>query len=379
MQGAEPVRPLDQVLVLDFSTLLPGPMASLLLAEAGADVIKIERPDRGDEMRSYMPRVNEDSANFVLLNRGKRSIALDLKAPDAVSRLTPLIERADVLIEQFRPGVMERLGLGCEAVRAINPRLVYCSLTGWGQTGPKAQVAAHDLNYLAETGVLGLTAGADGAPVLPPVLIADLAAGTYPAVLNILLALRQRDVSGEGCRLDIAMGDNLLTLMYWALANGFVAGAWPGRADALVTGGSPRYQIYRTADDHHLAAAPLEDKFWARFCELIALAPEHRGDDAPPRAAIAAIGAIIARHDAAHWHRIFAGEDVCCSIVTDLRTALADPHLQSRRLFEHRVRAGDRELPALPVPVAPCFRGSPESLTAPPLGEALDLLPVQGN
>jgi crotonobetainyl-CoA:carnitine CoA-transferase CaiB-like acyl-CoA transferase len=173
--------PLSGIRVLDFSTLLPGPMAGLFLVEAGAEVIKIERPGMGDEMRTYMPRLGEDSANFVLLNRGKRSIAIDLKAPDAVTRLTPLIERSDVLIEQFRPGVMDRLGLGYAALCQINPRLIYCSITGFGQTGPRRDMAAHDLNYLALAGLLSLTGGRDSAPGMPHMPIADIAAGTYPA------------------------------------------------------------------------------------------------------------------------------------------------------------------------------------------------------
>jgi alpha-methylacyl-CoA racemase len=368
------MRPLEKILVLDFSTLLPGPMASLLLAEAGAEVVKIERPGRGDEMRSYQPRAGEDSANFVLLNRGKRSIAIDLKAPDAVALLTPLIERADVLIEQFRPGVMARFGLGYDDVRRVNPRLIYCSITGWGQRGPKSQIAAHDLNYMAETGVLSVTSSTDGAPALPPVLVADLAAGTYPAVLNILLALRQRDLNGEGCCLDIAMGDNLFTLMYWGLASGFTAGKWPGAGDALVTGGSPRYQIYKTADNQYLAAAPLEDKFWDRFCEIVGLSAEFRCEYSPAGAAIVAVREIIGRQTSQHWRRAFEGEDVCCSIISDLRTAIDDPHVQSRRLFEHRVRAGICCLPALPVPIAAAFRGQPGELLAPQLGEAQDIL-----
>ena len=202
-------QPLAGVRVLDFSTLLPGPMATLLLAEAGAEVIKIERPGRGDEMRSYVPKFGTDSINFALLNRGKRSLAIDLKAPDAVARLRPLIESADVVVEQFRPGVMDRLGLGYDAMRALNPRIVYCAITGYGQYGPRADVAAHDLNYVSDSGMLALTAGADGAPVLPPALIADIAGGTYPAVLNILLALRERDQTGLGRKLDVAMADNL--------------------------------------------------------------------------------------------------------------------------------------------------------------------------
>src|SRR5215204_435609 len=141
------MQPLKGIRVLDFSTLLPGPLATLLLAEAGAEVIKIERPGRGDEMRSYEPKFGTDSVNFALLNRGKRSVALDLKAPDALERLRPLLETSDVVVEQFRPGVMDRLGLGYDALSRMNPRIVYCAITGYGQDGPRAQVAAHDLNY----------------------------------------------------------------------------------------------------------------------------------------------------------------------------------------------------------------------------------------
>ena len=259
-------QPLKGVCVLDFSTLLPGPLATLMLADAGAEIIKIERPGTGDEFRSFVPKFGHSSVNFALVNRGKRSVTIDLKAADAQTRLRPLIERADVVVEQFRPGVMDRLGFGYDALAAISPRIVYCAITGYGQTGPKAQVAAHDLNYLAETGLLGLAAGADGAPIVPPALIADIAGGAYPAMINILLALRERDISGRGCRLDVAMTDNLFTFMYWALGNGQAAGKWPRPGDELVSGGSPRYQIYRTRDDTFLAAAPMEQRFWDNFC-----------------------------------------------------------------------------------------------------------------
>ena len=205
-----PRLPLDGVKVLDFSTLLPGPLASLLLAEAGAQVVKVERPG-GEDMRRYPFPFGETSANFALLNRGKTSLCLDLKDHDDRRRLEPYIAGADVLIDQFRPGVMDRLGLGYDRLREINPRLIYCSITGYGQDGPRRDAAGHDLNYLAETGLLGLTRGADGAPVLPAILAGDIGGGAYPAVINILLALRRRDADGAGCRLDIAMADNLFT------------------------------------------------------------------------------------------------------------------------------------------------------------------------
>lgn len=368
------MQPLEGVLVLDFSTLLPGPCASLLLADAGARVVKIEKPGHGDEMRTYTPKIGEDSINFSMLNRGKQSLAIDLKDPESVTRLRPLIERADVLIEQFRPGVMERLGLGYETVRRINPQLVYCSITGWGQTGPKAKTAGHDLNYMAETGLLGLTAGNSGEPVLPPILAADIAGGAYPAVMNILLGLTQRDRTGLGSYLDICMADNLFTFMYWGLGNGFGVNHWPSPGDEMVTGGSPRYQIYPTADGRYLAAAPLEDKFWNIFCELIELPEPLRLPDAPAAAVKAAVGERIARGSSEHWKALFTGQDVCCSIVATLEEAVCDAQVKARGIFERELEVAGRKLPALPTPVAPLFRNAAACESAPRLNETCDPL-----
>lgn len=361
--------PLEGIRVLDFSTLLPGPMATLVLAEAGAEVIKIERPERGDEMRSYVPKFGEDSANFALLNRGKRSVAIDLKAPDAVGRLRPLVDSADVLVEQFRPGVMDRLGLGYEALSQTNPGLVYCSITGHGQSGPRAGEAGHDLNYMAETGMLALAGDREGTPVVPGVLTADLAGGTYPAVVNILLALHARVQTGRGRRLDISMCDNLFPLMYWALGNGFAAGAWPRPGGELVTGGSPRYQIYRTKDGGFIAAAPLEEKFWQNFCEIIGLDVGLRDDGRDPAATIAAVQRIIASATAAKWAAAFAGRDACCNVVQGLEDAVNDPHFRDRGLFAHALSAGGESIPALPMPLDPSLRRpSGESFGYPALG-----------
>ena len=368
------MQPLAGIRVLDFSTLLPGPLATLLLAEAGAEVIKIERPGRGDEMRSYAPKLGTDSVNFGLLNRGKRSIAIDLKAPGAVAQLTPLIRNTDVVVEQFRPGVMDRLGLGYDALKKINPRLIYCAITGYGQHGPRADVAAHDLNYVADAGMLALAADADGAPVLPAALLADIGGGSYPAVINILFALRQRDRTGEGCKLDIAMGDNLFTFMYWAIGNGLTAGAWPRPGGDLVTGGSPRYNIYRTRDDKFIAAAPLEQKFWENFCAAIQLPAALREDAKDARATRAAVADTIRRKTAAEWRACFAGKDVCCCVMTTIEDALADPHFAARGVFAHRLAADGKSITALPVPVADAFRSQATESGYPALGEANPLL-----
>ncbi len=367
------MQPLAGIRVLDFSTLLPGPLATLLLAEAGAEVIKIERPGTGDEMRGYEPKFGDDSVNFALLNRGKRSIAIDLKQPGVVERLLPLVKSADVIVEQFRPGVMDRLGLGYDAVSRINPRIIYCAITGYGQSGPKAMTAAHDLNYAAATGMLSLAAGADGAPVPPPVLVADIGGGSYPAVINILLALRERERSGRGCKLDIAMADNLFTFMYWAMGDGLVAQRWPQPGRARVTGGSPRYRIYRTRDDHYIAAAPLEERFWQNFCEAIGLAPDARDDSRDPQAAIRAVAARIREQTAEEWCTRFAGKDLCCNVVGSIEQALADPHFKARGVFDRKLTADGKTLPALPVPVASGYRGA-SAAGYPALGEANGLL-----
>ncbi len=368
------MRPLEGIRVLDFSTLLPGPLATLLLAEAGAEVIKVERPGRGDEMRSYTPKFGADSVNFALLNRGKRSIAIDLKHKSAVEELMPLLKSADVIVEQYRPGVMDRLGLGYEVLNKINSRIIYCAITGYGQSGPRADVAAHDLNYVAEAGMLALAAGADGAPVVPAALIADIGGGTYPAVINILLALRERDRTGRGCKLDVAMADNLFTFMYWALGSGLAAGQWPAPGGDLVTGGSPRYNVYRTRDGEFVAAAPLEDKFWENFCALIGLAPEFKDDSRDAAATRRAVAQKIAAKTADEWRALFAGKDLCCCIVGSVEEASRDPHFVSRGVFAAKLAAGGKEISALPVPVAPRFRAQPETTGYPGLGEANSML-----
>jgi alpha-methylacyl-CoA racemase len=366
--------PLSGIRVLDFSTLLPGPMATLLLAEAGAEVIKVERPD-GEDMRRYEPRFGNTSANFAMLNRGKRSVALDLKAPDAKTRLRPLLETADVLVEQFRPGVMDRLGLGYDALREINPRLVYCSITGYGQEGPKASIAAHDLNYQADTGMLNLAAGSDGAPVVPQALVADIAGGSYPAVMNILLALRQRDRTQTGCYIDISMTDCLFPFMFWAMGTGNTTGKWPRPGQELLSGGSPRYQVYRTADGQFLAAAPLEDRFWDVFCDVVELPVSLRDDSTDGQATVRAVADLIAKRPAAEWMQRFEGRDACCNLVRNIEEALRDPHYRGRELFAHAITAtSGGTLMASSVPFASALREPRTEVPYPALGADNDLL-----
>jgi len=363
------MAPLKDILVIDFSTLLPGPMTTLFMADAGATVIKVERPGTGDDMRGYDPIIDGTGVNFSMLNRGKNSLVLDLKNPVAIEELRPLIERADVIVEQFRPGVMGRLGLGYEDIRAINPDIIYCSITGWGQAGAKAKEAGHDLNYMAETGVLGLSIGSDGSPTLPPILAADIAGGAYPALVNILLALRQRDIVGIGCWIDVSMGENLFPFLYWALGNANALERWPVAGGETVTGGTPRYQIYRTLDRRHVAAAPLEEKFWRNFTSIIGLDPDLVDDSRDPQKTKAAIAKLIASRSAEDWSEAFRGTDVCCSIVLTLEEALREPHWRTRGTFGRSLAIGGKTIPALPSIVAPGFRDENTSCQAPELGQ----------
>jgi crotonobetainyl-CoA:carnitine CoA-transferase CaiB-like acyl-CoA transferase len=217
--------------------------------------------------------------------------------------------------------------------------------------------------------MLGLSVDSHGSPIPPPALIADIGGGAYPAVINILLALRHRDLTGEGCRLDIAMTDNLFTLMYWALAEGWGAGNWPKPSGGLVTGGSPRYQVYQTADGRHMAVAPLEDRFWDIFCDTVDLEDRFRSAAADPQETRKAIAMKMLTRTSDEWMRLFEGKDVCCSPIATLEEATMNPHFSARRLFEYRVATDDGLMPALPVPINELFRSPQAVQPYPRLGE----------
>jgi alpha-methylacyl-CoA racemase len=279
----------------------------------------------------------------------------------------PLLKRADILIEQFRPGVMARLGLGYDDVRALNPRIIYCSISGYGQSGPRAGEAGHDINYVGNTGLLDLQSGPIERPVLPPVLIADIAGGSFPAVINILLALRSRDRSGHGCQLDIAMTDAMFTFAWYALALG-AAAKFPKPGEMWLVGSSPRYQLYPTKDGRIVACGAIEQKFWTAFSAAIGLAAEFVDDKGDGSATREAVAKLILAKTADDWRPILAAADCCATIVTPLDEAIRDPHFVQRGLFAHQVAtASGKTLPALPVPIAPAFRETPDAKTAPKL------------
>ena len=364
---------LEGIKVIDFSTLLPGPLASLFLAETGAEVIKIEKPGVGDEIRLSNPQWGEQSVSFSLLNRGKKSLSLDLKDPKNLKILIPILKEADIIIEQFRPGVMKRLGLDYDSIKKINQDIIYISITGYGQYGPKSMVAGHDLNYIGNAGLLSISMGRENDTVVPPALVADIAGGSYPAVINILLALRKRDLNKEGSYIDLSMTENLFPFMFWGLGSGFAHNKWPGNSDGVLSGGSPRYNIYKTSDGSYVAAAPLEDRFWNKFCEAIELPKKFIKMQNDQEKVIKEIRKIIGQKEKNYWLDVFNKADCCCSIVKSIEEAINDNHFKVRKIFENKIinNLGE-EIPALPIPVDMQFRKDQKRASAPSLGDVND-------
>jgi len=267
---------LENVRVLDLSRMLPGPFASMMLGDLGAEIIKVEEPRTGDPTRWSLPLIAGQSAAFLQVNRNKKSIAIDLKRDEGREIFLKLAERADVVLDQFRPGVVDRLGVGYAAVSEVNPRIVYCSLTGFGQDGPHRDRSGHDLNYLALSGVLGLTTDERGKPVIPGVQVADLAGGMI-AAYGIIAALYARERTGRGQFVDVSMYDVMMAMLPVPAAQYF-AGATLKVGDKYgLSGAYPFYNVYETGDGRFMTLGALEPKFWENFCrkagreDLIAL------------------------------------------------------------------------------------------------------------
>ncbi|MCC6557095.1 MAG: CoA transferase [Polyangiaceae bacterium] len=356
------MRPLTDVRVLDLSRLLPGPFATLVLADLGATVDKIEDTAGGDYLRHMPPEVAGESAAFHLLNRGKRSAVLDLKKPPARDAFLRLLGSYDVLFDQFRPGVLDRLGLGHAALRERYPRLILCALTGYGQTGPLASRAGHDLNYLARAGLLGAQGPAEGPPQIPGFQLADVSGGMWCAIA-ILAALRERDRTGGGATLDIAMADGVLGFATVALS-GVLAGAasHDGGTEPL-TGGIAPYSTYLTKDGRAMSLAALEPKFWAAFCAGVGLEFEMGAFMPGPHQAKlrARVAEIFRSRTRDEWIAFAAERDCCLEPVLAPAEIKTDPHIAARELlFEIPTARGP--VPQLRTPVTP--KGT--AFTAPP-------------
>lgn len=323
-------KPLRGVRVLDLSRLLPGPFCTLLLADLGAEVIKVEDVEGGDYIRAMGPFIGGESAYFLALNAGKKSAALNLKSPAGLDVFLKMAARADVIVEGFRPGTADRLGIGYQAVKAVNPRIIYCSISGYGQDGPDRDRAGHDLNYIARAGILGLCGRPDGLPAIPPVQIADLSSGMYAAA-GILAYLRESERTGQGRFLDIGMMDSALSWMVMTVAE-YAAGERGGRGQLPLTGKYPCYNVYKTRDGRDVCLAALERKFWESFCrtanreDLLPLQFSERPED------FALIEALFSGRSGEEWAKILEDADFCCEVVPSLDEVLDDPQVKHRGL-----------------------------------------------
>ena len=328
-------RPLEGTRVLDFSWLLPGPFATLLLADLGANVVKIESPRGGDYARYYPPMGREMSALFAVLNRDKRSVAINLKEPRGQRLVERLVADADVLVESFRPGVLAKLGLGASALEAINPRLIYCSITGYGQTGPLAHRAGHDIDYLAMAGLLGLT-GHDGEVIQPGVQIADIAGGSLYAVTGILAALFERERTGRGRVIDASMTDGAAGFALIQHAREHLGNPEQGPGEDDLAGGLICYRPWRCADGGWLAVGALEPKFWERLCDAIGH-PEFATDGLAQGKRRLEVGRrlaeVFASRSREEWIDTLRAHDVCVEPSLSLAEVRQSAHARHRGLF----------------------------------------------
>ncbi|RON78468.1 carnitine dehydratase [Pseudomonas chlororaphis] len=338
MQG-----PLASLKVLDFSTLLPGPFASLLLADMGAEVLRIESPTRMDLLRVLPPHDQGVSASHAYLNRNKRSLALDLKQPEALEVIRQLVLEYDIVLEQFRPGVMERLGLGYEALKALNPKLIYVSITGYGQTGPYRDRAGHDINYLALAGLASYTGRKDSGPLPLGIQAADIAGGSLHGVIGLLAAVIARQRSGLGQYLDVSMTDCVFSLNAMAGAGYLACGIEPAVEQQVLNGGS-FYDYYRSRDGRWLSVGSLEPPFMQALCKALGR-PELAAQGLSPQpeqqqALKQALQVEFEKHDFAELCELFAAVDACVEPVLGLAEAVAHPQLQARQLVS-QVPRGD--------------------------------------
>ncbi|SFD44524.1 Crotonobetainyl-CoA:carnitine CoA-transferase CaiB [Lentibacillus persicus] len=367
--------PLKSIRVLDLSRLLPGPYCTMLLADFGAEVIKVEEPAKGDYARAYEPKLDEDSAMFHSLNRNKKSVCLDLKSENGKNEFLKMAESADVIVESFRPGVMERLGLDYATLKRINPRLVYCAITGYGQTGPFADKPGHDINYLSFAGLLNLMGDQKGKPVVPATQIADIGGGALLGTIGILLALLEREKSGEGQFVDVSMLDGVIAWLQTLLPDYLNAEAEPKRGKEMLNGGRACYSVYETKDERYLSVGALEPKFWEKFCQVIGRhdfvplleAPLHEQHRMKYE-----IQLIISQKTLAEWLNLFSDVEACVSPVLTFEEMIEHPQVIAREMIQSVNHSTQGTIKHIGIPIKLSETPGKIYSRAPKLGEHTD-------
>lgn len=328
---------LKGVRVLDLSRLLPGPYCTLMMADYGAEVIKIEEPGKGDYIRWRKPAVEGVGARHLTINRNKKSIELNLKTDEGKEIFKKMAANADVILESFRPGVMDRLGLGYQEISKINEGIIYCSLTGYGQTGPYRTLPGHDINYIGYSSILGLIGEKDGKPIVPGVQIADIGGGALMALSGICMALFHKERTGKGQYIDVSMMDGAVTWLYAAASDYFASGKVPKRGRNRLDGHFAFYNVYETKDKKFLSVGASELKFWKRICELVEK-PEwislHEGSEDVQEKLKQDLTELFKQEDLKYWLDLLGSEETCVGPVNDIEQIFNDPHVIERELFK---------------------------------------------
>jgi len=371
--------PLAGIKVLDLSRLLPGPYCSLMLGDLGADVLKVEDPQQGDYARWWGPRIHNQSAFFLMVNRNKKSMKLNLKTDMGTDIFLQLARQHDVLLEGFRPGVMERLGLGYETLREENPGLIYCAITGYGYTGPYRDRAGHDLNYLSLSGVLGTTGSKGGPPVIPGVQIADLGGGAMAAALAILAAYIARQKTGKGQFIDISMLDGSFSWLSVPLAKTLADGEDLSRGDSFLTGRYACYRVYETKEGRYMGLAALEPQFWEVFCTTVEREDllEYQFSEGEGQAyLIAEVSKIFKDKTRAEWVEFLKTADCCCEPVNSVSEALSDPQLLARDMILEMDHPTEGRIKQIGIPMR--FSETPGAITLTPPGHGEHTIEILG-
>ena len=371
---------LSGVKVLDLSRLLPGPYCTLMMADYGAEVIKIEEPEVGDYIRWRKPAINGIGARHLTINRNKKSIELNLKSPEGKEIFKKLAADADVILEGFRPGVMDRLGIGYDEISKINEGIVYCSLTGYGQTGPYSQLPGHDINFIGYSGILGLIGEKNGKPVIPGVQVADLGGGALMALSAITMALLHKERTGKGQYIDVSMLDGAVTWLYAAASDYFASGKVPERGKNRLDGHFAFYNIYETRDHKYLSVGAAEKKFWKEICELVGK-PEwidlHEGSEDVQEQLKREMSELFKQKDQKYWLDLLQTKDTCVGPIYDLDQLYTDPQIIEREMFTtmHHPVAGTIQQIGFPIK----FSDTPGEINShsPILGEHTEDLLLQ--
>ena len=364
------MKALAGIKILDLTRLLPGPFATMYLADFGAEVIKIEQPGEGDYARGYEPKRNGMGYRFLIVNRNKKSITLDLKKPEGKEIFLKLAQETDVVIESFRPGVMKKLGIDYEALSQLNPGLVFCSLSGYGQTGPYAMDAGHDLNYIGTAGIPSITGKRGGDPIIPGIQVADLTGGLM-AVIGILIALQGRRTLGRGQYVDASLFASAVAMLPADASILFGSGKVPMRGESRLTGGWPHYNIYRTSDGRYLACGALEKKFWSNLCKVIER--EDLTDTIDTHENFPVIGEILEKTFASRtldeWTATLDGKDTCVTPIKNLDEVFTDPHVVANELVQELDDPEFGRYRQLGIPIKLSHTPGALSTRAPKLGE----------